>query len=137
VGPILFTLNESIGESTNFSMVNVCTFLFLKLSGERDFAIALNRPNKSNEYLGLMRGSLADLMVQVFMKVIKQGPAMEGIAAYLLIVLSNISAFVKGLNLQSGKSLVSVLSRIIEDEWLLKTETRHHLIFYIMETINN
>jgi hypothetical protein len=48
---------------TNFAMVNVCTFLFLKLSSNREFAIALNRPNKSNEYLGLIKGTLADLMI--------------------------------------------------------------------------
>jgi hypothetical protein len=56
-------MNESVGELTNFSMINVCTFLILKLSSEREFAISLNKLSKSNEYLGILKGTLADLMI--------------------------------------------------------------------------
>ena len=63
VGPILFTLNESIGEVTNFAMANVCAFMLLKLSHEREFGISLNKTNKASEYLGIIKGSLADLLL--------------------------------------------------------------------------
>lgn len=109
VGPILFTLNESIGETTNFAMANVCTFMLLKLSHEREFGIGLNKTNKASEYLGIIKGSLADLLLQVYTRAMRYGTQLEFLWPYFLITLSNVSPFIRGINLGTAAELMKLM----------------------------
>ena len=98
VGPILFAFTESIGEVTNYAMVNVCIFILLKLSAYREFSISLNKQSKSIDYLGFLPGTLADFMISVFARAFKIGTQMQRLYGYMLITLSNISPFIRPIN---------------------------------------
>ena len=137
VGPILFAFMESIGEVTNYAMVNVCIFILLKLSSHREFAISLNKQSKSIDYLGFMPGTLADLMISAFARAFKIGATMERLYSYMLITLSNVSPFVRPINSQSAQELVNMLELVSNEEWFLADPIRHHNIFYMVEVLNN
>ena len=136
-GPILFAFMESVGEVTNYAMVNVCIFILLKLSSHREFSISLNKQSKSIDYLGFMPGTLADLMISVFARAFRIGTSMERLYGYMLITLSNVTPFIRPINSQSAQELVNILEMVSKEEWFLGDPIRHHNIFYMLEIMNN
>ena len=83
-------------------MIHICTFILLLLSGERDFAVNLNKPFDLKLPLDLppFNGNHADLLVVCLHKVIVNGfEKLNSVYNCFLTIISNISPYIKRLNM--------------------------------------
>ena len=60
-GPMLFLAHQSRKDLARVGLVHICTFILLKLSGERQFSVALNKPFDSYRRIYPAEGTHADL----------------------------------------------------------------------------
>ena len=75
VTPICYLMYESRKDPARIGLVHICTFVVLKLSGERSFGVNLNKPFTSRLPcdLPLFSGSHADLITITLHKLIVNG----------------------------------------------------------------
>ena len=69
--PIVFLMYESRRDPAKVGLVHICTFILLKLSGERAYCVALNKSFDARlpTDLPLFSGNHADLVVIMLHKV--------------------------------------------------------------------
>ncbi len=124
----------------------MCTFILLLLSGERDFAVTLNKPVPSaTRYpLGIARPSTpynhADLLALSTHLILSGHPSAHQqipILERLLIVLANVSPFVRSLHMASALNLVQLFVQLSAPPVLLGNEHVCKLVQLLLETFNN
>jgi hypothetical protein len=98
-------MHEARKDQAQLGVVHMITFMLLYLSGEREFAIQLNRP--FNKYLSMdipkFTGNYADLLILVVIKLFIDGHRkLESLWECHLTVLANVSPYLKVRCLQSG-----------------------------------
>ena len=75
VVPISYLMFEARKDETRVGLVHICTFILLKLSGEREFGVQLNKPFRKHLpiQLPLFQGGHCDLLVVVLHKMVTDG----------------------------------------------------------------
>ena len=127
-------------ESRKGLMHNI-VFLLLLLSGNRDFGIALNEPLEEKLQLDLPNlagGSLADLLVVTFHKVIVSGSLnMSSLYDCLLTILANVSPYIKTLIMVSSVKLLSLFEIFSSARFTYAAENNHRYVFFLLQIFNN
>ena len=96
VVPICYLMNVSRKETAQVGLVHICTFILLKLSGERSFGVSLNRPFRTKLPcdLPLFTGSHADLVCITLHKIVVSGSyRLVPLYSCFLTVVCNISPY--------------------------------------------
>ncbi|OQS05042.1 hypothetical protein THRCLA_02784 [Thraustotheca clavata] len=140
VVPLLFLMYEGRKEPSKVGMIHICTFILLLLSGERDFAVNLNKPFDLKLPLDLppFNGNHADLLIVCLHKVIVNGfEKLNSVYNCFLTIISNISPYIKKLNMVSSVRLLRLFKLFSQPRYLFDNEANHHLVFFLLDTFNN
>lgn len=138
--PILFLMYQSRRDPARVGLVHICTFILLKLSGERAFCVLLNTPFEMRlpTDLPLFSGSHADLVVVVLHKmVVNGGDRLSPLYNCFLTIICNISPYCKSLSLVASVKLVNLFELFTTPRFLYAAESNHTYVSLLLEIFNN
>ncbi|EEC42643.1 predicted protein [Phaeodactylum tricornutum CCAP 1055/1] len=138
--PICFLMYKSRRDPAQIGLVHICTFVLLKLSGERSFGVALNQKftKKLPTDLPLFRGCHADLLTITLHKLVVNG-AYKLVPLYscFLTIITNISPYWKSMSLVAAVKLVNLFELFASPKFLYSGEFAHRHLALLLEVFNN
>jgi len=140
VVPVCFLAHQGRKDPSRVGLVHICTFVLLKLSGERAFSVALNKPyeEKLPTDLPLFEGTHADLVIVVLHRmVVSGGDRLAPLYNCFLTVLCNLSPYAKSLSLVAAVKLVSLFELFTSPRVLYAAEANHSHVALLLEIFNN
>jgi hypothetical protein len=127
-------------DPAHIGLVHICTFVLLKLSGERSFGVSLNRAftKKLPTDLPLFHGCHTDLLVITLHKLVVNG-AYKLVPLYScwLTVISNISPYWKSMSLVAAVKLVNLFELFSSPKFLYSGEYAYKHLALLLEVFNN
>ena len=140
VVPICFLMYQSRKDPAHIGLVHICTFVLLKLSGERSFGVSLNKPfhTKLPGDLPLFTGSHLDLVSITLHKLIVNG-AYKLVPLYscFLTIICNISPYWRSMSLVAAVKLVNLFELFSSPKFLYSGENSHKHLALLFEVFNN
>lgn len=141
VVPICFLQYQARRDPARVGLVHICTFVLLKVSGERPFCVALNKPFTESLPLGdlpLFEGSHADLIVVTLHKlVVNGGDKLAALYNCFLTIICNLSPYSKSLSLVASVKLVNLFELFTSPRFLYQAEANHVYVALLLEIFNN
>ena len=146
---MLAVLAVHVQDPSSVGLVHTCSFILLKLSGEREFVIDVMAKPYNGEIdahlTELKMGEpqeafkISDLVFVLLHKLIlnKSKFVSESLIEMWLTICCNISPFVPGLNVDAASLVVSLLDRMSRAGWLLGNPARHHSAAFLLELVGN
>ena len=138
--PICFLMYQSRRDPAHIGLVHICTFVLLKLSGERSFGVSLNKPfnTKLPCDLPLFTGSHLDLVSITLHKLIVNG-AYKLVPLYscFLTIICNISPYWRSMSLVAAVKLVNLFELFSSPKFLYSGENSHKHLALLFEVLNN
>ncbi|GMH90518.1 hypothetical protein TrST_g8996 [Triparma strigata] len=128
VVPLCYLMLE---ENSNADMVRICTLILLKLTGEREFSVALNRPFNTHlpTSLPLFRGTHCDLLALTMCT-----KAQKSDDPSFIVILANVSPYMMSLSLVTSSKIMSLLKFYAERVfWKGSLEK----VGWLVEVVNN
>jgi hypothetical protein len=140
VVPICYLMYKSRRDPAQIGLVHICTFCLLKLSGERSFGVALNKPftKKLPTDLPLFHGGHADLLTITLHKLVVNG-AYKLVPLYscFLTIICNISPYWRSMSLVAAVKLVNLFELFSSPKFLYSGENAHRHLALLLEVFNN
>lgn len=140
VVPICFLMYKSRRDPAQIGLVHICTFCLLKLSGERSFGVALNKPftKKLPTDLPLFSGGHADLLTITLHKLVVNG-AYKLVPLYscFLTIICNVSPYWRSMSLVAAVKLVNLFELFSSPKFLYSGENAHRHLALLLEVFNN
>ena len=140
VVPICYLMYKSRRDPAQIGLVHICTFCLLKLSGERSFGVALNKPftKKLPTDLPLFSGGHNDLLAITLHKLIVNG-AYKLVPLYscFLTIICNISPYWRCMSLVAAVKLVNLFELFSSPKFLYSGESAHRHLALLLEVFNN
>ena len=140
VVPICYLMYKSRRDPAQIGLVHICTFCLLKLSGERSFGVALNKPfnKKLPTDLPLFSGGHNDLLAITLHKLIVNG-AYKLVPLYscFLTIICNISPYWRAMSLVAAVKLVNLFELFSSPKFLYSGESAHRHLALLLEVFNN
>lgn len=138
--PICFLMYKSRRDPTQIGLVHICTFVLLKMSGERSFGVSLNKSfhKKLPTDLPLFHGCHADLLAITLHKLVVNG-AYKLVPLYscFLTIIANISPYWKSMSLVAAVKLVNLFELFSSPKFLYSGEHAHRHLALLLEVFNN
>jgi hypothetical protein len=138
--PICYLMYQSRRDPAQIGLVHICTFVLLKLSGERSFGVALNKPftTKLPTDLPLFSGGHADLVAITLHKLVVNG-AYKLVPLYscFLTIICNISPYWRHMSLVAAVKLVNLFELFSSPKFLYSGEHAHRHLALLLEIFNN
>jgi hypothetical protein len=138
--PICFLMYRSRRDPAQIGLVHICTFVLLKLSGERSFGVSLNKPftTKLPTDLPLFHGCHADLLTITLHKLIVNG-AYKLVPLYscFLTIIANTSPYWKSMSLVAAVKLVNLFELFSSPKFLYSGEFAYRHLSLLLEVFNN
>ena len=138
--PICFLMYKSRRDPAQIGLVHICTFVLLKLSGERSFGVSLNKrfTKKLPTDLPLFHGCHADLLTITLHKLVVNG-AYKLVPLYscFLTIIANISPYWKSMSLVAAVKLVNLFELFSSPKFLFSGEFAHRHLALLLEVFNN
>lgn len=138
--PICFLMYRSRRDPAHIGLVHICTFVLLKLSGERSFGVSLNRAfrKKLPTDLPLFHGCHTDLLAITLHKLVVNG-AYKLVPLYscFLTIISNISPYWKSMSLVAAVKLVNLFELFSSPKFLYSGEFAYRHLALLLEVFNN
>jgi hypothetical protein len=138
--PICYLMYQSRRDPAQIGLVHICTFVLLKLSGERSFGVALGQPftTKLPCDLPLFTGGHTDLVAITLHKLIVNG-AYKLVPLYscFLTIISNISPYWRRMSLVSAVKMVNLFELFSSPKFLYSGEHAHRHLALLLEIFNN
>jgi hypothetical protein len=140
VVPICFLMYKSRRDPAQIGLVHICTFCLLKLSGERSFGVALNKPftKKLPSDLPLFSGGHHDLLAITLHKLVVNG-AYKLVPLYscFLTIICNVSPYWRSMSLVAAVKLVNLFELFSSPKFLYSGENAHRHLALLLEVFNN
>jgi len=140
VVPICYLMYMSRRDPSQIGLVHICTFILLKLSGERSFGVALNKPFTTRLPcdLPLFSGSHSDLVAITLHKLIVNG-AYKLVPLYscFITIVCNISPYWRSMSLVAAVKLVNLFELFSSPKFLYSGENAHRHLALLLEVFNN
>ena len=142
VVPICYLLLDAKDDPSKIGLVHICTFILLKLSGERSFGVALNEPFLQRLPTDIPRfsGSHHDLVAITLHKLLIQNDAkIKSLTSCFLTIIGNISPYWKSISLTASVKLVNLFEIMTSDKRMFSVgaaENVNHLAL-LVEVFNN
>jgi Dyggve-Melchior-Clausen syndrome protein len=128
-------------------VIQLCTFILLLLSGERDFAVSLNKAIVGARLPSdFPRTPTAithfDFLAIIAYRVIVDGGTsgsqhLAPVRECLLTALANTSPFTKGMGMHAAMCLVRMFEKLADPRILFSSENVCRLVHLLLETFNN
>mmetsp|Transcript_17460 Transcript_17460/g.25220 ORF Transcript_17460/g.25220 Transcript_17460/m.25220 type:complete len:781 (-) Transcript_17460:88-2430(-) len=138
--PICYLMYQSRRDPAQIGLVHICTFVLLKLSGERSFGVGLNKPFKTKLPcdLPLFSGGHADLVAITLHKLVVNG-AYKLVPLYscFLTIICNISPYWRKMSLVAAVKLVNLFELFSSPKFLYSGEQAHRHLALLLEVFNN
>lgn len=138
--PICYFMLEGRKDTSKVGLMYLCTFTLLKLSGERNFGVALNKPHQLTIPVDvpLFSGTHADLLLICLHKMIVNGSEKLG-ALYncFLTIICNVSPYCKSLSGTTSSKLLNLFSLFASPPFLYGLHTNYVYVVMLLETFNN
>ena len=138
--PICFLMYQSRRDPAQIGLVHICTFVLLKLSGERSFGVSLNKSftTKLPCDLPLFSGGHADLVTITLHKLVVNG-AYKLVPLYscFLTIICNISPYWRKMSLVAAVKLVNLFELFSSPKFLYSGEHAHRHLALLLEVFNN
>ncbi|CAK9300523.1 unnamed protein product [Gordionus sp. m RMFG-2023] len=143
--PILYHLNESKMDESKMGIIHVGIFVLLVLSGERNLGVRLNKPYSGNLFKNEIpiitatnKLNHADILLLIFHEIIVRGHyKLSNLYESLLIIIVNISPYLKGLSMITAKKLLHLLEGFADPHFIYAKPYNYRLVFFLLETLNN
>jgi hypothetical protein len=148
--PMMCFMIDNRKDASSLGVIQLCTFILLLLSGERDFAVSLNKPIVGARLpTDLPRPATPythfDLLAIVAYRVILEGSTstasnaqhLAPVRECLLTALANASPFVKGIGMYAATSLVKLFEKLSDPHVLFSSENVCRLVHLLLEIFNN
>ena len=140
VVPICYILYQSRKDVTRIGLVHICTFLLLKLSGERSFAVSLNKPYTTRLPcdLPLFTGGHADLISITFHKLVVNG-SIKFVPLYscFLTIICNVSPYWRKMSLVGAVKLVNLFELLASPKFIFSNYKAYLHLAQLLEVFNN
>jgi len=140
VVPICYLMYVSRKDASQVGLIHICTFILLKLSGERSFGISLNRPFKTKLPcdLPLFSGSHADLVSITLHKIMVNGSQrLVPLYSCFLTVVCNFSPYWRSMSLVASVKLVNLFELFSSPKFLYSSERAYQNLKLLIEVFNN
>jgi hypothetical protein len=121
-------------------LLHVCSFILLLLSGDRNFAVALNKPFVQSLTLDLpsFQGSYAEFLILTYYRLITNShPSILNLVDCMLTTIANISPYVKSLSLVTCTKLLNLFYIYGSPTYLASHDTSINLVILLLEIYNN
>lgn len=140
VVPICYILYQSRKDPTRIGLVHICTFLLLKLSGERSFAVSLNKAYTTRLPcdLPLFTGGHADLISITFHKLVVNG-CIKLVPLYscFLTIICNISPYWRKMSLVGAVKMVNLFELLASPKFIFSNYRAYQHLAQLLEVFNN
>ena len=140
VVPICYLMYVSRKEDAQVGLIHICTFILLKLSGERSFGVSLNRPFRTKLPcdLPLFSGSHADLVSITLHKIIVNGSyRLVPLYSCFLTIVCNFSPYWRSMSLVASVKLVNLFELFSSPKFLYSSEKAYKHLALLLEVFNN
>eukprot|EP00580_Thalassiosira_gravida_P016902 CAMPEP_0201662456 /NCGR_PEP_ID=MMETSP0494-20130426/4532_1 /ASSEMBLY_ACC=CAM_ASM_000839 /TAXON_ID=420259 /ORGANISM="Thalassiosira gravida, Strain GMp14c1" /LENGTH=1029 /DNA_ID=CAMNT_0048140817 /DNA_START=180 /DNA_END=3269 /DNA_ORIENTATION=+ len=140
VTPICYLMYVSRKDAAQVGLIHICTFILLKLSGERSFGVSLNRPYRTKLPcdLPLFSGSHADLISITLHKIIVNGSyRLVPLYSCFLTIVCNISPYWRSMSLVASVKLVNLFELFSSPKFLYSSEKSYRHLALLLEIFNN
>jgi hypothetical protein len=140
VVPICYLMFEARRDVAKVGLIHICTFILLKLSGERNFCVQLNRAYAAQLPCDLphFTGTHTDLLVIVLHKMVVNGSdKLSPLYNCFLTIICNVSPYTKTLCLLSSVKLVNLFELFTSHRFLYAAEGNHVYVALLLEIFNN
>lgn len=140
VVPICYLMYKSRRDPAQIGLVHICTFVLLKLSGERSFGVALNKKfhKKLPLDIPLFSGGHNDLLAITLHKLVVNG-AYKLVPLYscFLTIICNISPYWRSMSLVAAVKMVNLFELFSSPKFLYSGENAHRHLALLLEVFNN
>lgn len=140
VVPMCYLMFTSRRDPARIGLVHICTFILLKLSGERSFGVNINKPFmlKLPCELPLFSGSHADLIGIVLHKLIVNG-AYKLVPLYscFITIICNISPYWRNISLVASVKMVNLFELFSSPKFLYSSRDAYKHLSLVLEVFNN
>ena len=140
VVPVCYFLLDGRSDPSKLGMVYLCTFVLLRLSGERNFSVALNMPYKAQlpVDMPLFKGSHADLVIIVLHKLMVSGmDKLSSLYTCFLTIICNVSPYCKALCAPAAHKLVNLVELFASSKVFFASESNYTSVVMLLESLNN
>ncbi|CAN0045672.1 unnamed protein product, partial [Phaeothamnion confervicola] len=138
--PVVFLMLEYRRDPGKVALEHICTYILLKLSGERAFGVALNQPyaQRLPVDLPLFTGNYADLLIVALHKLVVSGSdRLSGLYTCFLTIICNISPYCRSLSLVASVKLLNLFELFTSPRVLYAAEANHVYVSLLLEIFNN
>lgn len=140
VVPLCYLMYVSRRDGAQIGLIHICTFILLKLSGERSFGVSLNRPFRTKLPcdLPLFSGSHADLVTIALHKLIVNGSyRLVPLYSCFLTIVCNFSPYWRSMSLVTSVKLVNLFELFSSPKFLYSSEKAYKHVALLLEIFNN
>ncbi len=140
VVPLCYLMYVSRRDGAQVGLIHICTFILLKLSGERSFGVSLNRPFRTKLPcdLPLFSGSHADLVTITLHKLIVNGSyRLVPLYSCFLTIVCNFSPYWRSMSLVTSVKLVNLFELFSSPKFLYSSEKAYKHVALLLEIFNN
>ena len=147
--PLIYFVNESRQDS-QVGLMYTCVFLLLKLSGDREFSVSLNRPIASVASLAhvsifsllaipnITDATFADCLIVIAHKLIVSSPNhLDNLLKSLLTLLCNISPYLTRLSLFASVKLLNIFELFASPKFVNANSSNHQYATMLLDVFNN
>ena len=126
--------------ASKVGLLHICTFILLLLSGDRNFAVTLNRPftEKLPTDLPLFQGSHVDLLFIVLHKLVVNGNEKLGtLYNCFLTIIANVSPYTKTLSMVASVKLMNLLEMFSSPRFLFAGPDNFQFCMQLVDAFSN
>lgn len=142
--PLLFMLSKSVDHLLPSGFMHLICFCILVLSGDRNFACAMNAPYPNDiamKGLPTFKGTYADLFALTLHKIISEYCLKFDLGAavveMLLTSLCNVSPYLKSLTPETSLKLFSLLERLCRPRYIFRTAGNYVHVLALVDVFTN
>ena len=148
--PLLHYVYDARLDHSKLGLMYSCVFVLLKLSGEREFSVELNRVIGSVPSLAhiplltilgfpdLREGTYGDALIIIAHQLIVSSPNhLDSLLKVLLTLLCNVSPYLTRLSALASIRLMALFELFTAPDFLYANPTNHQYALLLLETFNN
>ncbi|ETB59765.1 hypothetical protein, variant 1 [Plasmodium yoelii 17X] len=127
-------------------LIYICLFIILKLSSSSIVCKNLNQKyNQKIKINSLIKNvyqfeTYVDFLIYALCSLINDNIyflKFERIIDMSIIILTNISVYIKSMSIYSCECIINILKKILKKEWILSSQHHHYALFLLLDFINN
>lgn len=127
-------------------LIYICLFIILKLSSNSIVCKNLNQKyNQKIKINSLIKNvhqfeTYVDFLIYALCLLVNDNIyflKFERIIDMSIIILTNISVYIKSMNIYSCECIINILKKILKKEWILSSQHHHYALFLLLDFINN